>query len=526
VIATRRPARSPAWLVLVTAVAAGAVAAAVYWLGPPGVDQPAHVFQTWLYSQHGFQWWSNDWYSGRYALVGYSPLFYPLAAVAGIGVMTVAGAAVFAAASTAACVDRYGPRIAAGPCLLLAPTAAFNTVASGAYPFLCGAAAGAVALLAAQREWRWRFAAALVVTLAFSPLALALVALVVVGFAAASGLGRALRERRFEVVVLIAVSAVGAIVQRLFSLGGWYPYGRQDLITVAVFCVAGVALAGHRRPALGLRLMFIVYLAGNVVAYLITAPVGANLDRLFLEAGTPLLWLAARAGGRRRTPVIGAVLVIALVLQMQVFVRNVVTSAGSPSTTSAFWAPAEAFLRAHDNGQFRVEVVASWGHWEANYLPRAGFPLARGWFRQDDFPQNAVLYRSHLTAPEYDDWLRSVGVRYVILPDGPLDYSAEAEARLLRSGGSGLRPLGRFGRTQVFELPGATPIVTGPSGPRLTSLANGRVQFTAPRAGVYLVRVRYNPYWDGAPTAKGGNSMTRVTVSAPGLVRLTVSPGP
>jgi hypothetical protein len=383
-----------------------------------------------------------------------------------------------------------------------------------------------VALLAAQREWRWRFAAALVVTLAFSPLALALVALVVVGFSAASGLGRGVRERRFETVSLIAVSAVGAIIQRLFSLGGWYPYGRQDLLTVAVFCLAGVALAGHRRPALGLRLMFVVYFIGNVVAYLITAPVGANLDRLFLEAGTPLLWLAARVGGRRRTPVIGAVLVIAFVFQMQVFVRNVVTSAGSPSTTQAFWAPAEAFLRSHDTGQFRVEVVASWGHWEADYLPRAGLPLARGWFRQDDFPQNAVLYRSHLAAPEYDDWLRSVGVRYVILPDGPLDYSAEAEARLLRSGGSGLRSLGRLGRTQIFELPGATPIVTGPGSPRLTGLANGRIQFTAPQAGVYLVRVRYNPYWDGAPTAKGGNSMTRVTVSAPGEVHLTVSPGP
>jgi hypothetical protein len=399
-------------------------------------------------------------------------------------------------------------------------------VTSGAYPFLCGAAAGAVALLAAQREWRWRFAAAVVVTLAFSPLALALVAIVLTGFAAASGLGRAVRERRFEVVALVAVSAVGAIVQRLFSLGGWYPYGRQDLITVALFCAAGVTLAGHRRPALGLRLMFIVYLIGNVVAYLVTAPVGANLDRLFLEAGTPLLWLAARVGGRRRTPVVGVLLVIAFVLQMQVFVRNVVTSAGSPSTTSAFWAPAEAFLRAHDNGQFRVEVVATWGHWEADYLPRAGFPLARGWFRQDDFPQNAVLYQSRLTAPEYDDWLRSVGVRYVILPDGPLDYSAEAEARLLRSGASGLRRLGRFGRTQVFELPGATPIVTGPGRPRLASLAEGRVRFSAPQAGVYLVRVRFNPYWDGAPTAKGPNSMTRVTVSSPGQVGLSVSPGP
>ena len=59
-------------------------------------------------------------------------------------------------------------------------------------------------------------------------------------------------------------------------------------------------------------------------------------------------------------------------------------------------------------------MVASWGHWEADYLPREGIPIARGWFRQDDFPQNAVLYQSTLTAAEYDAWLRSVGVRYVV----------------------------------------------------------------------------------------------------------------
>ncbi|MGN6379079.1 MAG: hypothetical protein ACTHNU_09030 [Gaiellales bacterium] len=525
-IATRRPALSPARLVLATAAAAGAVAAVVYWLGPPGVDQPAHVFQTWLFAQNGFQWWSNDWYSGRYQGVGYSLLFYPLASVLGIGPMTVAATIVLAAASTAAVVDRYGSRLAAGPCLLLAPTAAFNTVTSGAYPFLCGFAAAALVLLCAQREWRWGFVAAVLVTLGFSPLALVLAAAILVGFAAAVGLGRTLRERRLESAALIGTLALGAAIQLLFSLNGRYPYGRQDLITVTAFCVAGIALAGPRRSALGLRLVFVVYLLGNIAAYLVTAPIGANIDRLFLEAGTPMLWLAARVAGRRRTLAVAAVLVAAFVLQMQVFVRNVVTSAGSPSTSAAFWAPAVGFLRAHDDSQFRVEVVSSWGHWEADYLPRAGFPLARGWFRQDDFPQNAVLYRSHLDSRTYGDWLRSVGVRYVILPDGPLDYSSGAEARLLRSGHSGLRRLGRFGRLQVFELPAATPIVTGPGHPKLVSLARGRVVFDAPRTGTYVVRVRYTRYWSGAATAHGPNAMTRVMVSAPGEVRLAVSPGP
>jgi hypothetical protein len=94
----------------------------------------------------------------------------------------------------------------------------------------------------------------------------------------------------------------------------------------------------------------------------------------------------------------------------------------------------------------------------------------------------------------------------------------------LRSGRSGLRRLGRYGRLQVFELPAATPIVTGPGDPHLISLAGGDVVFAAPAAGRYLVRVRYTPYWAGAATSKGVDSMTQVDVTAPGQVRLSVSP--
>jgi hypothetical protein len=96
---------------------------------------------------------------------------------------------------------------------------------------------------------------------------------------------------------------------------------------------------------------------------------------------------------------------------------------------------------------------------------------------------------------------------------------------LLRSGRSGLRDLGRRGRLRVFELPAATPIVTGPARPRLASLAGGAVAFRARAPGRYLVRVRYTRFWSGAPVTKGPRAMTEVTVRQPGLVRLRVSPG-
>ena len=58
--------------VLACAVLAAALAQLVYHGGPPGVDLPSHLFQTWLYSHAGFNLWNNYWYAGRYEFVTYS----------------------------------------------------------------------------------------------------------------------------------------------------------------------------------------------------------------------------------------------------------------------------------------------------------------------------------------------------------------------------------------------------------------------------------------------------------------------
>ena len=57
-----------------------------------------------------------------------------------------------------------------------------------------------------------------------------------------------------------------------------------------------------------------------------------------------------------------------------------------------------------------------------------------------------------LTPRSYETWLRRTGVRYVFLPDDPLDYSARNEAALLRSGALGAdrgRPGGRLDRLRA-----------------------------------------------------------------------------
>jgi hypothetical protein len=134
-------------------------------------------------------------------------------------------------------------------------------------------------------------------------------------------------------------------------------------------------------------------------------------------------------------------------------------------------------------------------HTPALYLASAGFPLARGWFRQDDFPVNAVLYRKHLSSGTYLTWLRTLGVQYVVLSTAPTDYSSRTEARLLRSGRSGLIPAYRDDHLTIFRVPRPQPIVVGPAAPQVLSFTDNRITLELARPGRYRVAVHYSPYW-------------------------------
>src|SRR5581483_1508288 len=111
-----------------------------------------------------------------------------------------------------------------------------------------------------------------------------------------------------------------------------------------------------------------------------------------------------------------------------------------PEASRAYWQPAITYLKAHLSPSYRVEVVDTAEHWPAAYLPEAGIPIVRGWYRQSDFPQNELLYDKRLGALTYERWLRGLGVRYVVLSDAHPDYSARVEARLIRGGSTTLQP--------------------------------------------------------------------------------------
>ena len=114
--------------------------------------------------------------------------------------------------------------------------------------------------------------------------------------------------------------------------------------------------------------------------------------------------------------------------------------------------------------------------------------------KRHHFPQNRLLY-GELAARAYTAWLRHLGVGYVVLTDGRPDYSARAEAALVRTGRSGLRPVWGDGRVTIYAVPRPTPLVTGPHPARVVHLGDTTMKLALGGAGSYRVAVRYSPYW-------------------------------
>ncbi len=259
--------------------------------------------------------------------------------------------------------------------------------------------------------------------------------------------------------------------------------------------------------------MYVAYLVACTAAYLVPTSLGENVVRL-RYAAIPIAILTLSL--RRWRPLPLAVLVLSLAVAWNVapLAGSYVRANADPAADPAYWAPAVQFLRGHLSPSYRVEVVDTVDHWAAAYLPDAGIPIARGWFRQDDFPRNGVLYRK-LDRARYLTWLRSLGVRYVVLPDAPLDYSAEQEGALVAQGRAGLRLAFRSAHTTVYAVPSPHRIVTGPGRARVLDLGQNRITLVLGRPGRYRIATNWSPYW-----TTGSGCLTK---GADGTVQLTTA---
>jgi len=465
----RRLPRLPPW-----ALAAG-LAVAYLLLDPRSADLAAQEYRSGLFARAGFTLWDNGWYAGHH-VPAYSLLFPPLGAWLGPQVV----GALAAVAGTWAFGRLAGreTRLAGAWCVLAMTT----LLVTGRLTFALGVALG-LAALAAARDGRWAGALALAaLTSAASPVAGAFVALAV----AAWWIGEPGARRAPTLAFGVASVAPAGLVALLFPEGGTFPFALSSFLPALAATLLVLVIVPEEQRVLraGVALSAVLL----VVSWALPTPMGGNAVRLGALFAGPALAIVLLPAGRARTL---ALVAPALVYwQLAAPVDNWRRTAHDPSVQKRAYAGLERFLAEKSSPPatpFRVEVPFTDNHWEAQNLAGGahGFPLARGWERQLDRRVNALFYDGEpLTAGRYRAWLDANAVRFVALPDAPIDYSAAAEAQLLRDGLPYLSRVYADRVWTVWEVRDATPIGVSALTP------DG---FTTARPG--KVRIRWSPWF-------------------------------
>jgi hypothetical protein len=177
------------------------------------------------------------------------------------------------------------------------------------------------------------------------------------------------------------------------------------------------------------------------------------------------------------------------------------------------------FLRGQDGAAGRVEVPFTRGHWEAVHLARH-VPLARGWATQLDRRYNRLFFAGTLAPAAYEEWLHRNAVRFVAVPDVPLDPAGRQEAALVRRGTAFLEPVWADAHWRVYAVREPRPLVSG--GGTLIALTRDGFVVRATRPGAILVRARHTPYWHAsgasACISPGPGGWTRVEARQAGRI--------
>ncbi len=509
---------------VVASAIASSIALALAALGPPAGDAAAHLYRTELVRE-GVLVWDGFWYGGHYPLASYSVLFYLVAAL--VGPLVVALVAVVASAALFAglVVHEWG---AAGRW----PSRTFAVLAcapifTGTYAYAAGIAAALGALVLFQRGRPWLGLGCSALAAGFSPLAFVFLSLVLAGAAIVRS-----RPRREVLAVGGGFAMIAGLLLALavaFPSEGRYGFRAQELGYALLAC-AWIALIAWREPR-GRLLAVVLLLVGAacIVAFVVPSPVGSNLTR-FRTYAFPLALLAACIVSFRPRWLTVPALAIALFYSVSPFLAVATQLTDTRPAQERFWATTLEAVGDRTGAGYRIDVIPTFDNWEAYHVPAAGLPLARGWYRQLDLARNAVLYADGLTGAQYRAWLRSLGVKVVVLPLAPLDrLGAAPQAALLESGRSGLVEVARTREAVLYELPDATPILTGPARARLTVYEHEQIAGVVGAPGDYTLRVRSTPYLvvtsGDVCLEPGAGGMTRLVARAAGPFELGV-PGP
>ena len=476
-------------------------------LAPQSPDLAAASYRSSLFSSAGFTLWDNSWYGGHH-LLAYSLLAPALGSL--IGPQPLAAIAMVAATALFAllidgCFSSRATRIAAAWFALGASVA----LLSSRVPFDLGLAIGLGALLLARRKHLLLALGMSVLTALASPVAGAFLALAFLAWALSGP------ARTWPVALTIAALAPIGALTIAFPEGGTQPFAASafypDLVGVLVVAVL-VKPLDTQVPARVLRLGVWLYALALIGSYVLPTAVGGNVDRLGAQAAGPVAALALVGASRWRRRLLLVLAPFLLYWQATAPVTDFASTLSNPSVNASYYAPLVSELHAlgvgYDARPARIEVVATADHWEARYVA-VHVMIARGWERQLDTFRNGLFYEESkpLTAARYRAWLSANAISYVALPDAPLDYSAHAEAGLLRAGPpSYLREVWRSRHWRLFAVLDASPLAQAPA--VLTSASSDSLTLYAPRPGAYTLRVRFTPYW---ALASGSGCVTRAT---------------
>lgn len=437
--------RAPALALLVAAP----LTLAYLILAPPAGDLAAATYRSDLFARAGFTTWDTGWYAAHgHWLPAYSLLSPALGALLGVRLLlalsAIAASVLFALIAERS-FDAGAARLAAGWFAL----GVCVSLLSGRVPYELGFAVGLGSVLAAiEGRWAWALALA-VLTSAASPVAGAFLAL--------AGLAYVIADVRRGLALTAAALAPILILSLAYPEGGYEPFAASAFWPA----LAGVVLIALLMPQgplsvrgrLVVRIGAALYALALIAAYAIHTPMGGNAARLGPLLAGPLL--AGVLWEKRRT----ALFVLAPLLlywQLATPVRDYASISGDPSVKASYYAPVLSELRqlTHDKPTI-VEVPLTKAHWEAAYLAgHDGVELARGWERQLDTRYAAIFYRPTLSPAAYRAWLAENKVRYVALPDAPLDKAGSLEGSLIARGLPYLRELWHSEHWRLYRFIG------------------------------------------------------------------------
>jgi hypothetical protein len=484
---------------------AATIAAFARW----GPDWPAQEFRAWSAQHDGLTAWTNWWYSGQ-ALPGYSVIYPAVSSHLGAAVTGVA-AVLVATIGASRLAPSSGSRLRLGYHVSVALVLAADLLI-GQVPYLVGVAF-AVWGLWAVRVHRPLAATVLAAGASLSsPLAGAFVLLAIPALVSAYGWRRATPFTAAVAGVAVSVVVGGA--------SGAFPFSSRVFLWTAAFAAAAIAVGFRRNPVL--RTFGVTYAIAAVGAFLVPNPIGGNLARLGQLVALPLVWhvLPQFAGVRWRRSVSVVLIAFGGLWPIWPSITSMARGAADPSQSRVYYAGVLGFLRTQDPAKGRLEIVFTREHWESLWVAQH-FPLARGWERQTDMSQNAVLYHP-ITATSYRHWLDDNAVSLVALPRVPIDFGGKAESALLAHPPSYLIPVWHDANWRVWRVRNAQGIVSGPA--TLVTLGAASVVLDFRGSGTATVHVRSSQMWgvtDGeACISNNRNGWVTVTSPHPGRVTL------